>query len=189
MIRKLMMITIVFLSVPVAAQANELAISFNDDTAELAFRAQLADYDRGRSVLSIRGLYNDKKETDLASAAFDVLGPIANTGLEMGAGVRAYYVNTGVNNDELAAGGLGAVIRYVLPTTLRISFLGMVSYCPEVLTAMDGENLLENHVRASIEIAPRATAFVSYTNIEADFEDKGERTIDDSFRVGLTLGF
>ena len=144
MIRKLMMITIVFLSVPVAVQANELAISFNDYSAQLAFRAQVADYDTGRSILSLRGLYNDRKETELASATFDVLGPIGNTGLELGAGVSGYYVNSGPWNDELAAAGLGAVIRYVLPTKVRISFLGMVSYCPEIFTTMDGENLLEN---------------------------------------------
>lgn len=189
MIRKLIITTIVFLSVPLVGQANELAISFNDDSAQLAFSSQVADYDTGRSIFSVRGLYNDPKDTELASAAFDVLGPIGNTGLEIGAGLKAYYVNSGLNDDELLAGGIGAVIRYVLPTKMKVSFTGRVNYCPSVFTTMDGENLLENHVQASFEIAPRATAFVSYTNIEAEFENRGDRTLDDSFRVGLSLGF
>lgn len=189
MIKKLIAATIIFLSVPFVAQATEGAISFNDYSAQIALRTQVSDYDTGRSVLSVRGLYNDRKETELVSAAFDVLGPINNTGLEIGAGVKAYYVNSGLNNDKLAAGGIGVVVRYVLPTQMRISFTGRANYCPEIFNTMDGEKLFENHVRASFEIAPRATAFVSYTNIKADFENLGERTIDDSFRVGLSLGF
>lgn len=189
MIRKLIAVTIMFLAFPLAAQATEFALSFNDYSAQIALRSQIYDYDTGRSIVSVRGIFNDRKETELASAAFDVLGPIGNTGLEIGAGVKAYYVNSGLNNDKLAAGGIGAVVSYTLPTQMRISFVGRVNYCPEIFNTMDGEKLFENHVQASFEIAPRATAFVSYTNIKADYENLGERTIDDSFRGGLTLSF
>lgn len=189
MIRKTLLATILFLSVPLVVQANGLAISFNDYSAQVAVSSQIADYDAGRSVLSVRGIYNDRKDTELASVSFDVLGPISATGLEIGAGVKAYYVNSGPNNEELVAGGIGAVIRYVLSTQTRISFVGRMNYCPKIFSTLDGEKLFETQLSASFEIAPRATAYVTYTNIEADFENLGERNLDDSFRAGLTLRF
>ena len=189
MIKKLILSSAFLMLWAVTAQAAELAISFGDKTAQLAVRQQVADYDNGRSVFEIRGLYNDRKDTELVSASFDVLGPLADTGLEIGAGVRGYYVNSGPNSDEIGAGGIGALIRFVPPALPRASFSGSVYYCPEIFNTLDGEGLWDAEVRASFEIAPRATVVASYTEIEADIENQGDRTLDKTLRVGLTLGF
>jgi hypothetical protein len=189
MIKKIVLGSVFLVSGAVAAQGAELAISFSDKSAQLAVRQQVGDYDNGRSFFGVRGLYNDRKDTELVSASFDVLGPLANTGLEIGAGVRGYYVNSGPAEDELGAAGLGALVRFVPPAIPRASFSGSVYYCPEIFNALDGEGLWDAEVTAAFEIAPRATVFASYTEIEADFERQDNRTLDKTLRAGLSLGF
>jgi hypothetical protein len=189
MFKKLTLCSLILLLSTTVAHAAELAISFSDKSAQLALNQQVGDYQEGRSVFGIRGLYNDRKDTELVSASFDVLGPIGRTGLEIGAGVRGYYVNSGLNNDELGAGGVGALIRFVVPELPSLSFSGKVYYCPDVFT-VDGEGLWDAEIQAAYEIAPRAAAFVTYTEIEAEFEDyRGDRTLDKTLRGGIALSF
>jgi len=172
------------------AQSAELAISFSDQTAQLSLNQQVGDYQEGRSVIGVRGLYNDDKDTELASASFDVLGPIGGTGLEIGAGVGVYYVNSGPKDDEVGAAGVGAMIRFVPPQLPQLGFSGRIYYCPEIFNILDGEGLRDAEIKASYEIAPRATAFASYTDIEAEIENySGHRTLDKTLRVGISLAF
>lgn len=189
MIKKLILGSAFLLFWVVPVQSGELAVSFSDKTAQLAVRQQMDDSAGGSSVFGVRALYNDRKDTELLSVSFDVLGPLGNTGLEIGAGVRGYYVNAGGNDDEIGAGGVGGLVRFVPPTLPKASFVGSVYYCPEVFNILDGEGLWDVEVAASFEIAPRATAFVSFTEIEADIENRGDQTLDKTLRVGLTLGF
>lgn len=189
MIKKMILCSVFLLSGAVTAQATELAISFSDQTAQLVLRQQVADYQTGRSVVTVRGLYNDRKDTELVSASFNVLGPLANTGLEIGAGVAGYFVNSGRNSDKIGAGGIGALVRFVPPRLDRLRFAGSIYYCPEIFNIEDGEGLWDAEFQAAFEIAPRAVAFASYTEIEAEVELQGERTLDKTLRVGLALEF
>jgi hypothetical protein len=189
MIGKMVLCSAFLVGGAVAAQAAELAISFSDKSAQLAVRQQVADFDNGRSFFGVRGLYNDRKDTELVSASYGVLGSLANTGLEIGAGVRGYYVNSGPRDEELGAAGLGALVRFVPPAIPQASFSGTVYYCPEIFNVLDGEGLWDAEVSAAFEIAPRATVFATYTEIEADFDSQDNRTLDKTVRVGLSLGF
>lgn len=189
MLKKIILCSAIFTLAAVNAQAADLAISFSDKTAQLALRQQFTNYDSGRSIFGVRGLYNDSKDTELVSASFAVLGPLGNTGLEIGAGVNGYYITSGPNSDKIGAGGIGAVLLFVPPDLPRASFTGSFNYCPEIFNTLDSDGLWEAEVIAAFEFAPRATAFASYTEIEAKIENQGERTLDKTFRVGLALGF
>jgi len=190
MIKKLTLCSAALMLWAGMAHGAELAISFSDDTAQLALNQQIGDYQEGRSVVGVRGLYDDDKDTELASASFDVLGPIGRTGLEIGAGLGVYYVTSGPNDDETAAAGLGAIIRFVPPRVPQLAFSTRVYYCPEIFNTMDGEGLWDAEAKASFEIAPRATAFLTYTEIEAEFENyRGDRTLDKTLRAGISLAF
>jgi len=173
--------------------ATEFGISFNDFSAQVAVRNQVGTYDSGHSILSVRGLYNERRDTSLFSASFDVMGPVANSGLEIGAGINGYYVETEASGtsitDDIAAAGIGAIIRFTPPGMEKLRFTGRVYYCPEIFTGLDGENVLEAEARASFEIAPNARVFVTYNEIRVDIENKGDRTIDDTVRGGLIIIF
>jgi hypothetical protein len=169
------------------AQAGTLAVSLNDLSAQIAFNQTITEDARGRSVLGVRGLYNDRKDTELVSAGLEVLGPLGKTGLELGAGVRGYYADS--DGDEIAGGGLGGLVRFVPPRLSKLGLSGSVYYCPKILTGMDGERLLEVEVAAAYHFAPRAAVFLAYTEVKADIESRDKRTLDDSLRGGLSLSF
>lgn len=187
MVRRLLSAVLgVFLSAGVV-QAGSFSVGLNDFSAQMAFNLPVTADDRGQSIFGLRGLYNDDRETELVSAGLEVLGPLGKTGLELGAGVRGYYVDSDVDN--LAGGGLGGLIRFVPPKLSKLKLSGSVYYSPKILTGMDGERLLETEVAAAYSFAPRAAVFISYTSIKADIENRGERTLDDSLRGGLSLSF
>lgn len=186
MFKRLVLVAGVLLSAG-AAQAGSLSVSLNDLSAQLAFSQALSEDARGRSLLGLRGIYNDRKDTELASAGLEVLGPIGKTGLELGAGVRGYYADH--DGDSLAGAGLGGLLHFVPPGAPKIKFSANLYYCPKILTGMDGERLLETEVAAAYDFAPRAAVFLSYTTIKADIENHGERTLDDAVRGGLSLSF
>ncbi len=192
MIKKLTLCSAFLLMSASVVQAAELAISFSDQSAQLALSQQVGDYYEGRTLFGIRGLYNDRKDTELLSGSFDVLGPVGRTGLEIGAGVGLYFVNStpGVRDDEIAAGGIGALVSFVPPDLPRLGFSVSVYYCPEIFNFMDGEGLWDAEVEASYEIATGARAFATYTEIEAEFENfPGDRTLDKTLRAGIALSF
>ncbi|NTV12437.1 MAG: hypothetical protein HGA96_00645 [Desulfobulbaceae bacterium] len=178
----------VVLSVGVA-QAGSLSVSLNDFSAQMAFNNTITEDARGQSVLGVRGIYNDRTDTELVSAGLEVLGPLGGkTGLELGAGVRGYYVDS--DGDKVAGAGLGGLVRFVPPGAPKVRLSGRIYYCPKILTGMDGERLLDTEVAASYNVAPRARVFLSYTVIKANLENRDDtRTIDDSLRGGLTLSF
>jgi len=169
------------------AQAGSLAISFSDTSAQVAFDQALSQDAWGNSVVGVRGLYNDRKETKLISGGLNVMGAVAGTGLELGAGVRGYYADS--DGDDILSSGLGGLVRFVPPGFAKASLTGSVFYCPKIFTGLDGERMLETEVLAAYEIVPRATVFVSYTTIRAKIEDRGDRNLDDSLRGGLLLSF
>lgn len=170
------------------AQAGTFGLSFNDNSAQLGYNQKVYQDDWGYTELMVRGLYNDRKETELVSVGLEVLGPIDGTGLELGGGVRGYYADS--DGDDIIGAGLGGVVRFVTPGLEQLKFSGNIYYCPKVFTGMDGERLWETEIAASFEFVPRASVFITYSVMKADFDPRGdERTMDDSLRGGLALSF
>jgi len=169
------------------AQAGNLSVSLNDYSAQLAFTNTITEDARGQSVFGVRGIYNDRTKSNLLSAGLEVLGPVGKTGLELGAGLRGYYVDG--DGDNVAGAGLGGLVRFVPPGAPKVRLSGRFYYCPKILTGLDGERLIDTEIAASYSVAPRARVFLSYTVIRAAIEKSDTRTLDDSLRAGLTLSF
>ncbi len=187
MIGRLLPALLVILLSAGVAQAGSLAISFSDVTAQAAYDQTVSQDAWGRSDVGLRGLYGDRYDTKLLSGGLNVFGDIEGTGLEVGAGVRGYYADG--DGDKVAAGGLGGLVGFVPPGFPKGSLSASIFYCPKVFTGLDGERLLDTEVKAAYEIIPRASVFVTYTTIRAKIEDHGDRTLDDTFRCGLSLSF
>jgi len=187
MIKKMIICCSLMVLWATGAMAGELMISFSDLTAEVGISQVLTQDDRGKAMFGLRGLHNDRKDTELVSGGLEAVGQIGTTGLEVGAGVRGYYVDA--DEENISAAGLGGSIKFVPPGFSQVALTGSVYYCPKVFTSLDGERLMEGSIAASYEIVPRATLFVSYTEIKAKIENLGDRTLDDTFRAGLSLRF
>ncbi|HSH13726.1 MAG TPA: hypothetical protein VLA15_08250 [Desulfurivibrionaceae bacterium] len=170
------------------AQAGTFGLSFNDNSAQLGYSQKVFQDNWGYTELMVRGLYNDRKDTELVSVGLEVLGPINRTGLELGAGARGYYADS--DGDDIIGAGLGGVVRFVPPGVDKLKLSGNIYYCPKIFTGMDGERLWETEIAAAYEFVPRAAVFITYTVTKGDFDPRGdERTMDDSLRGGLALSF
>jgi hypothetical protein len=193
MINKLVIFFSVMMMWATAVQALELGVSFNDSSAQLDVRSQVGTYENGHSLFGVRGLYNDDRDTGLISSSFDVRGPVGTSGLEIGAGLIGYYAETQAKGspikDDIAGAGIGAVISFTPPGLEQLRFAGRLYYCPDIFTGLDGEKIVEIGAIVSFEIADNASIYVYYNEIEADIEFKGTRTLDDTVRVGVSIGF
>jgi len=188
MIRRLFPVVMVVVLSAGVAQAGTLAISFNDTTAQVTFDQMVRQDAWGKSAFGLRGFYSDRHNTGLFSGGMNVLGAVKDTGLEVGAGIRGYYIDAD-QGDDMLAGALGGLVRFVPPGFTKVSLTGSLFYCPKVFTGLDGERLLDTEVKAAYKIIPRASVFISYTTIRAKFENEDARNLDNSIRGGLSLKF
>lgn len=186
--RKILFAAAMLAAVPAAAGATGLDFSFNDEAAQVVVSQVTVEDANGKVEMGLRGLYSDPEDTRLVSFGADVTGRIAPVpGLDLGVGVKGYFGDS--DKDDILAGGLGAVAGFE-PEALRgIGFAAEYFYCPKVFSGLDTERLTEFETRASYTIVPRASVYVSYSEIRADIENKGYRTVDDGFRVGVALEF
>ena len=188
MSRKILFAAVLLAAMPAAASATGLDVSFSDEAAQVVVSQTTVEDANGEVEMALRGLYSDPDDTRLVSFGAEVTGRVDPVpGLELGAGVKGYFGDS--DKDDILAGGLGAVAGFE-PAALRgVGFAAAYYYCPKVFSGLDTERLTEFETRASYQIVPRASVYVSYSNIRADIEDKGYRTVDDGFRVGLELEF
>ncbi len=188
MSRKLIAIAAAMLALPSMAQATGLDFSFNDEAAQVVLSQTTVEDANGKVEMNLRGLYADPENTAIGSFGVNVMGGVDPVpGLDIGAGVKGYIGDT--DKDDILTGGLGFIAEYE-PGALRgVGFAAEYFYCPKVFSGLDTDRLTEFEARASYRIVPRAAAYVSYSEVRADIKDKGYRTVDDGFRVGLELEF
>ncbi len=170
------------------AAGGVLELGVSDVTAHGSWDQTISEDDNGMSVFRIRGLHNSREDTTLASVDLDVFGNFsAVPGLKVGAGVRGYWVDT--DHDDITAGGFGLLGELFPPALQGLGFTANMFYCPRIFTGLDADRLFETQLQIVYKIIPRASIFVGYSNIRADMEDTGKRTLDDGFRGGLKLIF
>jgi len=185
---KVAVLVAAMLAAPVAAGATGLDFSFNDEAAQVVVSQVTVEDGNGKVEMGLRGLYADSEDTLIGSFGVNVTGEVAQVpGLDIGAGVKGYFGDS--DKDDILAGGLGAVAEFEPEELHGVGFAVEYFYCPKVFSGLDTDRLTEFEARASYEFVPRASAYVSYSEIRTDIKDKGYRTVDDGFRVGIELEF
>jgi len=186
--RKKILLIAALLALPTVASATGLDFSFNDEAAQVAVSQTTVEDASGKVEMALRGLYSDPEDSLIGSFGANVLGKIGPVpGLDVGAGVKGYIGDT--DKDDILAGGLGLLAEFAPEQLHGLGFAAEYFYCPKVFSGLDTERMTEFETRASYEIIPRASVYVSYSEMRADIEDKGYRDVDDGFRVGLELEF
>ena len=186
MINRVLVILGVFLFCSVNAAAGTLDLSLNEYSARADLTKVIDEDGNGFAAISLGGLYNDK-ETVLGSLAMYVMGKITRLPkVQLGVGVKSYLLST--EEKDILAGGFGALLRLenIAP---KVNFDGRFFYCPDILTSLDANRMVESEVKIEYELIPRAIVFLSYTNIRAEMEFIGSREVDEGVRLGLHLAF
>lgn len=169
--------------------AASIDLSFNDTSAQLKGDYPIRTDDYGTARIEGRLLYNDPEETKLASAGIAFVGRPGNVpGLSLGIG-GLLYGGRADDDQELLAVGIGGQVTFAPPALGGVGVSGKFYYAPKVFSGMDAERLLETGLRLSYAATPKVRLYLEYQNIRSDFEDRGNWTIDDEFRVGFAASF
>lgn len=171
------------------AGATSVDLDINDFSVQLQFVQPLSADDYGTAQAEGRLLYNDHEETRLASAGMLFVGEPGNVpGLDLGVGGQLYGGRTD-ERQELLALGLGGRLTYAPPVLGGVGVGGKLYYAPQILSTLDAERLLETGVRLSYAATPKVRLYAEYQNLRSDFEERGNRTIDEGVRVGFEASF
>lgn len=169
--------------------AADFSVLLNNDSVQGRLNFELDHNEYGASFAGLRLLYNDDKETLLGTVSGGVSGAPGNIpGLTIGAEVLANAGST-ANDRKLLAFGLGLLANYQPPRLQGIGFYARAQYAPKLLCFLDSERLFEQAVGLSYMVTPKATIALEYQNNEVDFDDSGNRHIDDSLRAGIVFHF
>jgi hypothetical protein len=82
----------------------------------------------------------------------------------------------------LAAAGSAEI---PFPTDLPSRFALDLAFAPDLTTFDDGDEVTDVGVRLELDVTERATLFLGYREIEAEFEGRGEKELDGHLGVGL----
>lgn len=173
------------------ASAAAVDIDLNDFSVQGHFVQAITQDNYGTSQLDVRALYNDHKETTLASAGVDFLGKPGNVpGLDVGVGGMALVGQAGDSpfEQDLLVVAIGARANFVPPALMGVGFAARLAYGPKILCFADAERLLEVSGRVNYAITPKVKLFAEYQNIHLNV-DGGSGDIDDGVRVGFEARF
>lgn len=190
MYKNLLLGALILIMCPGLAFADSLQIGFNDSTAQVEAIVPTQRDSYGYSEVNLRGLYNEKTDTRIASLGFDVLGSLNDqiAGIYFGAGVKVYGGKA--VEDDILSMGLGGIFKIAPPSWQGLGITASYFYSPQIFTALDATRMSEFQTAVTFEFIPRkARVFVSYNNIHTDFETTANRTIDESVRLGISLGY
>ncbi|NDY42209.1 hypothetical protein G3N55_05035 [Dissulfurirhabdus thermomarina] len=191
------------LAAALPARADTLDFSFNDASADVQYAWIFVKSDyvyaeggavkgAGREVLgrlSGRFVYNDDEDTRIGALGADVLGHFPGApGLDLGVGLRFFGGVTDEDQDIFAA-GIGVTATYAPAFFHGVVLDGHFSYAPRVFCALDADRFWEGGFMAGYTVMPQAVVFAGYNAMSANFEDFGQRKIDEEVRVGVRLRF
>ena len=190
MYKKLLLGSLLLTICPGNTFAESLRLGFNDFSAQIEARMPVQQDSYGFSEVSIRGLYNEKEDTLISSLGFDVYGSHTDEtldGIHFGAGAKVFGGET--EEEEIVSVALGGLLRMSPTAWQGFELSASYFYGPQVFTTLDAQRLTEFQTAVDYEFIPKARVFIGYSNLQANFEDRDKRTIDESFRLGISLSY
>lgn len=171
------------------ASAASVRLDFNNDSAEAAIAAPLADDDLGQVILGGRFLYNDHERTHLGFLHLDFVGEPGNVpGLNLGAGFFVSYGDTHKYYDTMNI-GLGVQAKYA-PAELKGLGLGAhLNVAPKVFSFRDSDGFYDVGGKVYYAITPKVQIYVGYQHIRGKFDNGPKQTFDRDLRLGIEAYF
>ncbi len=189
--KKIRILALFLLMLPGYARADSLGIGFNDYSAQVNYQIPVSEDNDGSSMIDIRGLYNNRSDDDtlVGSLGFDVYGNFARllSGIHFGAGAKVYGGSS--DNAELLSLALGGGIRLAPPSWEGVYISTSYFFGPKILSTMDARQLAEFQATLGYAISTNAHVFVGYGNLRTKFKDLDTRSLDEGFRLGVSLSY
>ena len=169
------------------ALADELDFNLNDDTAKLGF----AFTPEGRDWRFGGGWLHHQDNGDIGYVDGYLTGNASSGAnpLTAGLGGKLLFVDADRADADGGALAVGGFLRYALPQLNRLSFGGAAYFAPDVLGFGDLGQYTEISAYAAYNVLRDADLYVGVRNIKADFDERGDVTVDTGLNVGFRLRF
>jgi hypothetical protein len=178
------------LLLPTLVDANDLEAALTSETAQFTFRSDSSVIGWGGSELALGFFYND---------ADDYLGQIGlmqrrqaseKNPLTLGVGVKTYFGQLDIPNQDIVAIAVGGEVRYTFPGVMPMAVYLTVHYAPKITSFSDTEEIIDNNIGFQVEVLPQTVAFVGYRNLKLDLDNGSKYDMDDNrVHVGVRLTF
>jgi len=172
-----------------AVKADTVDLNLNNDSVQFLYISPFtSDEGLGGANLEIGAIYTEARDY-LGVIGLDIKGEAGSgsPGLVAGVGVRGYGIGT--NRADIGALAIGGLVQYSPPSLSRLGIVGQVYYSPDILTFMDGKNLLSAEFRVEYKVLTQAVVYVGYRDVGADLDGGGSIDIDDGGHLGLRFMF
>lgn len=169
------------------AAADSLALDLNDDAARLTFEHPFAQ----RNIRVDGSWLHHQDRGDAVAVGFHVTGNAATAARPVNAGLggRLYYVNADRANADGALLGLGGFFDAKLPDYDRIGFGGHLYFAPDVLAFGDAKDFFDISVHASYAVLRQGDVYLGLRNVQGEFKNAGDVTVDTGLMLGFRLNF
>lgn len=167
------------------AYGDAIEVDFNSD----AFRAAYTFVQEQKGLEYDFAWLHGSEEGDVGSAGLHVLGLTGTHDSPLVAGVGGKLLLIDADSDSGAAAALGGYLQYRFKSLDRLELRAQAYYAPDVLGFSGVESYVELGVRAEYEIHERASVYLGWRTVSADFDDSPSSDVDDGVHIGLRLDF
>jgi hypothetical protein len=167
------------------AAAGDLDFDLSNNAARFDFRFPVTE----SGLEADLGILHHEKDGDMLFGGIQLVDD-AGGGSEaftVGLGVRA--VSLDANTADGTAVAIGGFFDYVVPEYNRFAMGGYAYIAPAVTSFGDMERYLEYGVRAGYRVMKKASLYVGYRDVSADFIGGVDATIDQGLHAGISLEF
>ena len=171
--------------------ATGVDLKLADETAEILYLTESSTFGYGGADIGMGFFFNEADDW-MVSALAMVTGNSASNerALQFGVGLKFLMASLDAAKEDVAAMGLAAQVRYVIPTSTPVAFLVEGVIAPKVTTFSGAEQYLEFRFAVELEVTPSARAYIGYRNIEIDLEKFNSGIeIDDNVHLGVRIEF
>ncbi len=120
---------------------------------------------------------------------FMIIRPVGDAGLSLGVGFKLNY--TQVDNKSFMSLPVGIEASYELPFPDLIPMFveANVYYAPQVLSFLDAKDYVEYRINYNIEMIQNVRLNIGYRNMSTNYFNQGNLNYNDSFNLGVRIGF
>jgi hypothetical protein len=187
-----LMLAAALLSTP--AYALDFEFSLGEDVAEVLFMGDSGSIG-GWGGTQIYGglLFNDDSDYIGEVGAMARRPPSPDFPLTAGVGLRGYLGNLDDPDATVGAVAIGGELGWTIPSKMPMAVLGQLHWAPAITSFGDTDGVLDWMIRYQIEVMPQTLFFVSWRNLNIDWDtgggNSGDTDVVDNLMLGVRFSF
>ena len=162
-----------------------IELTLSTEAVGVGFRTPLSDYD----ALRVGGLFDEDEDWAVeARWLHRVVRLSDDVPVTLSIGLAGDVIAFDRPDAEVFALAAAGSAEIPFPTELPSRFALDLAYAPDLTTFDDGDEVSDVGLRLECDVTPRATLFLGYREVEAEFEGRGEKELDGHLGVGVRFG-